>query len=111
MHEMALTQGIVDICLRHSAGQRISTVVIEIGTLSGVVPEAVEFCFSACSSDTLAASARLEIRRLEAQGRCLDCSTLQPVERLYDPCRQCGGYALEILSGEEMRVVEIDVDD
>ncbi|SJZ35386.1 Hydrogenase-3 nickel incorporation protein HypA [Trichlorobacter thiogenes] len=111
MHEMSLTQGIVDICLQHSGGQRITTVVIEIGTLSGVVPEAVEFCFSACSSDTLAESARLEIRRLEAQGRCLDCSTLQPVERLYDPCRHCGSYALEILSGEEMRVVEIEVDD
>ncbi|MCE1225217.1 MAG: hydrogenase maturation nickel metallochaperone HypA [Geobacteraceae bacterium] len=111
MHEMALTQGIVDICLQHSAGQRITAVVIEIGTLSGVVPEAVEFCFAACRSDTLAESARLEIRRLEAQGRCLDCSTLQPVERLYDPCRHCGSYTLEILSGEEMRVVEIEVDD
>ncbi|ACD97164.1 hydrogenase maturation nickel metallochaperone HypA/HybF [Trichlorobacter lovleyi] len=111
MHEMALTQGIVDICLQHAGGQRISTVVIEIGTLSGVVPEAVEFCFSACSTETLAASARLEIRRIEAQGRCLDCSGVQPVERLYDPCRQCGSYALELLSGEEMRVVEIEVDD
>ena len=111
MHEMALTQGIVDICLQHSAGQRITAVVVEIGTLSGVVPEAVEFCFAACSSGTLAESARLEIKRQEAQGRCLDCSTLQPVERLYDPCRQCGSYALEILSGEEMRVVEIEVDD
>lgn len=111
MHEMALTRGIVDICLQHAAGRRIKIVAVEIGTLSGVVPEAVDFCFSACSSDTLAEGARLEIRRQEAEGRCLDCAALQPVEQLYDPCRQCGSYALEILRGKEMRVVEIEVDD
>lgn len=111
MHEMSLTQGIVDICLQHAGGQRISAVVIEIGTLSGVVPESVEFCFSACSSETLAESAQLEIRKIEAQGRCLDCATVQTIERLYDPCRSCGSYPLEILTGKEMRVVEIEVED
>lgn len=111
MHELALTQGIVDICLQHAGSRKIKVVVVEIGMLSGVVPEAVEFCFAACSRDTLAEAADLEIHQKEAEGRCLDCLMIQPVELLYDPCCQCGSYALEILSGKEMRVVEIEVDD
>ena len=111
MHEMAITQGIVDICLQHAAGRAVRQVVVEIGDLSGVVPEAVVFCFSACSADTLAAEARLEIRQVHGLGRCLDCSTEQQLSRLYDPCRQCGSYALTLLKGEELRVVELEVDD
>jgi hydrogenase nickel incorporation protein HypA/HybF len=111
MHEMAITQGIVDICLQHTAGRAVRQVVVEIGDLSGVVPEAVAFCFSACTVDTLAAEARLEIRQVQGLGRCLDCSTEQPLARLYDPCRQCGSYALTLLKGDELRVVELEVDD
>ncbi len=111
MHEMAITQGIVDICLQHAHDKQIRQVVIEIGDLSGVVPEAVTFCFSACTVDTLAAEARLEIRQVSGLGQCLDCGTEQPLERLYDPCRQCGSYALRLLKGEELRVVELEIDD
>jgi len=109
MHEMALVQEIVDLCLHHAVGKPVLAVTVEIGVLSGVVPEAVEFCFAACSNGTLVASARLEIRQTAGLGRCLQCQTTQAMSQLYDPCRQCGSYALEIMSGEEMRVVAIEV--
>lgn len=111
MHEMAITQGIIDICLRHSGNKKIISVIVEIGVLSGVVPEAVEFCFAACSNDTAAENSRLEIIKTCGLGRCIDCNTEQAVERLYDKCQICGSYAMEILCGEEMRVVEIEVED
>ncbi|MBV5323377.1 hydrogenase maturation nickel metallochaperone HypA [bacterium] len=111
MHEMSITQGIVDICLQHAGGKHVTSVLIEIGVLSGVVPEAIDFCFSACSCDTTAENARLTILQTEGRGRCLECKLEQPLVKLYDPCQQCGSYSLDILSGEEMRVIEIEVDD
>lgn len=111
MHEMSITQGIVDICLQYAGDKPVMAVILEIGALSAVVPEAVEFCFAACSVDTIAEGARLEIREVAGKGRCLDCNFEQPLLRLYDPCLQCGSYALEVISGEEMRVVEIEVAD
>lgn len=111
MHEMSITQGIIDICLHHAGGRPVNTVVVEIGALSGVVPEAVEFCFTACGIDTLVEGARLDIKRIGGKSRCQECSAEQPMERLYDPCCQCGSYALDIISGEEMRVIEIEVAD
>lgn len=111
MHEMAITQGIVELCEQHAAGRRIQLVTVEIGALSGVVPEAVEFCFAACASGTLAEQARLVIEQVAGQGRCLECQCLQPLQRLYDPCSACGAYLLEVVAGQEMRVREIEVED
>jgi hydrogenase nickel incorporation protein HypA/HybF len=101
----------IDICQHYSEGRCVKSVVIEIGSLSGVVPEAVEFCFAACARETEVEGARLEIRRLAAQGKCLECNTMQQIEQMYDPCSNCGSFMIEVSSGKEMRVLEIEVDD
>lgn len=111
MHEMAITQGIVELCERHASGRSINTVRVEIGQLSGVVPESIEFCFSACSVGTLAEKAELIIESVPGSGRCMECGLKQLMERLYDPCCSCGSCPLEVISGQEMRVREIEVDD
>ncbi|MGE3259005.1 MAG: hydrogenase maturation nickel metallochaperone HypA [Geobacter sp.] len=111
MHEMALSQDIVAICQRNAGGRPVSLVVVEIGQLSGVVPEAVVFCFEACSAGTLVAGARLQIQPVAGKGRCLDCRHESPLERLFDPCCNCGSFRIEVLSGQEVRVREIDVVD
>lgn len=111
MHEMALTQGIVEICEQHAGGRPVTLVVIEIGQLSGVVPEAVAFCFEACSTDTVVAGARLQIEAVAGQGRCLDCQQEQALGRLFDPCSSCGSYRVDAVSGLEVRVREIEVAD
>ena len=64
MHEMSITQGIIDLCLQHAGGRRVNSLEVEIGELSSVVPEAIEFCFEACSRDTLLEGAELVIVRI-----------------------------------------------
>lgn len=111
MHEMSITQGIVDICENHARGRRVLSVDVEIGELSGVVPDAIAFCFEACSQRTLLEGARINIIRIPGGGRCLDCSADTKLTTLFDACQRCGGYRVSIVSGEEMRVREIEVDE
>ncbi|MBK5273870.1 MAG: hydrogenase maturation nickel metallochaperone HypA [Desulfuromonadales bacterium] len=111
MHEMSITQGIIDICEKYAEGRRVLSVDVEIGELSSVVPEAVEFCFEACSLGTLLEGAGINIIRVPGSGYCLDCDRETPLEALFGACRQCGGYHVTIMTGEEMRVKEIEVDD
>lgn len=111
MHEMALTQGIVELCEQHAGGHPVTTVVVSIGALSSVVPEALEFCFEACSLGTLLEGASLRIELVPGRGCCQECQYDQPMERLFDPCSQCGSFLMEILSGQDMRVREIEVAD
>lgn len=110
MHELSITRGVVEICEQHAQGRRVLSVILEIGSLSGVVPEAVEFCFEACTRGTLLDGARLEIVRLSGRGRCLDCGVVSEIGSYYDPCPSCGGFRLEIVQGEELRVKELDVE-
>lgn len=111
MHEMSITQGIIDICESHAGGRRVLAIDVEIGELSSVVPDAVIFCFEACSQDTLLQGARLTIIRIPGAGHCLDCDADTPLTALFGACQTCGSYQVKIISGEEMRVREIEVDD
>ena len=111
MHEMSITQGIIDICEQHALGKRVLSLDVEIGELSSIVPEAIEFCFEACSKGTLLEGASLNIIRIPGRGRCQECGAETPLKEVYGACAQCGGYRVTIESGEEMRVREIEVEE
>lgn len=111
MHEMSITQGIIELCLQHAGGRRINSLEVEIGELSNVVPEAVEFCFEACSRETLLEGARLSITRIPGRGQCQECGSETPLTELFGMCRHCGSGCVVIIAGEEMRVREIEVED
>jgi hydrogenase nickel incorporation protein HypA/HybF len=110
MHEMSLTQSVVEICEKNATGRRVTSVTLEIGSLAGVVPEAIEFCFDVCTRETLLEGASLIIERVRAQGRCQGCGADFAVSAAYDPCPVCGGYGVELLCGEELRVKELEVE-
>lgn len=110
MHELAVTREIVEILRRRSEGRRILRVVVEVGRLSCVAPEAMRFCFDLCAEGTPAAGARLEIVRTPGRGNCRTCGADVPLESPLGRC-DCGSTDLEWRSGEELRVVEMDVED
>jgi hydrogenase nickel incorporation protein HypA/HybF len=111
MHEMSITQGIIEICENHAGGRRVLSIDVEIGELSSVVPDAVLFCFEACSQGTLLEGAQINIIRPPGTGLCMDCGCETPLTALFGACRKCGGYRVSVISGEEMRVREIEVDE
>jgi hydrogenase nickel incorporation protein HypA/HybF len=61
VHELAITQAIVEAASEHAAGAKVIKVIVEIGKLSGVLPDAVRFCFDLCCEDTPLQGAALEI--------------------------------------------------
>jgi hydrogenase nickel incorporation protein HypA/HybF len=107
---MSIAQSIAEICEQSAGGRRVLAVVLEIGELSNIMPESLEFCFDACTRDTLLDGARLEIVRIPGRGRCASCAGEFPLKALYDPCPACGGYGVEIVAGEEMTVKELEVE-
>ena len=86
MHEMALTQGIVELAVetaKREGATRVRRVFADIGVLSHVEPEALLFCFDAVSAGTIAEGATLEIERVPGAGWCMDCGKTVPLaERL-----------------------------
>ena len=110
MHEMSITMNVVEICEGHAGGRRVTDVVLEIGELSGLVPDSIEFCFEACSKGTLLEGARLRLEMIPGIGGCAVCGKQLPVASLFDPCAGCGAFGLEIVSGQELRVKELELE-
>ena len=113
MHELGITQSIVEIAERTARQQqamKVLSVTVELGSLSGVVPEALEFCYEACSQDTLLEGSRLLIEQITARARCRACHREYAVEDLHACCPVCGSAAGDLLCGEELRIKEMEID-
>ncbi len=112
MHELALSQGIIDVVCRQAAADgasRVLRVRIAVGALSHVEPNAIEFCFDAVSRGTLADGARLEIDRPAGRAHCLACESVVDVAGYDSPCPACGAHRWVLVGGDELRVLELEV--
>ncbi len=111
MHELALTQSIVDLatrCGRQEGLQRVTRVVVEVGVAAGVEPQALDFCFDIVAADTMARSAELVIERVGLRGACRTCATEFDAPHMAAACPACGAYGARWLRGRELRVKSID---
>lgn len=108
MHELSICQSIVDsVCEAVPEGE-VLVVTLEIGKLSGVVPDAVRFCFDACTRGTRVEGARLDVVDVPGRGRCGSCERELDVNELVAQC-PCGNPFLEILRGRELRIRSVEV--
>lgn len=109
MHELALTQSIVNMVAEHAQGRHVRRVRLEIGRLTCVMPDAIRFCFDVAAAETPLEGALLEIIEIEAWARCRVCGGTFVQETHFASCR-CGAHDCERISGEELRVREYEVD-
>lgn len=113
MHEMSLAEGILQLVTdtaRREAATRVKTVVLEIGELSAVEPEALKFCFDVVTHGSIAQGAVLEIVAVPGTGWCMPCGETVVMEELYAACPKCGSYQVQTTGGREMRVKEIEIE-
>jgi len=108
MHELAITQSIVDAVSDHTAGAPVRAVHVRVGRLSGVVADSMRFCFDLVTDGTALHGARLDIEEPEGQAHCRDCGadfTLPDLVLLCD----CGSADVQVLSGRELSVTAVEV--
>jgi len=110
MHELAITRNIVAIVGEAAQGRRVTRVTLEIGKLSGVMADAVAFCFDVVAAETPVAGAALDIRQIDGRARCRDCGDEFAADTLFAPC-PCGSRRCVRLAGEELNVKAIEVEE
>ena len=114
MHELSIAQSILEIVEQHVPGDRqrcIRSVMVDVGELSGVVPESLSFSFEVIVAGTPLESARLEIRRIPVIMRCPDCAAEIERETPVFECSGCGGKNLRMIAGNELQVREVELED
>ena len=98
MHELSITENILEIALRHAekAGcVRVTDLFLVIGDLSSVVDDSVQFYWDFVSEVTVAEGAKLHFRRIPAEFQCKGCAHTYPMtEDLV--CPACGSSKIRI---------------
>jgi hydrogenase nickel incorporation protein HypA/HybF len=108
MHELAVAESIVAAVEEKVLPRRVACVRLQIGELSGVVTEALRFCFDLCTEGTALEGAALEIDEVHGRARCRCCGNELSIDSLLDLC-PCGTADLELLAGQELRIKEVEV--
>ena len=108
MHELAITEGVVDAVTGRLPGSKITCVRLEIGALSGVVADSVRFCFDLVTDGTNLEGARLEISEPPARGRCRNCGAEFEPDGPIALC-SCGSADVAILAGSELRIMSVEL--
>jgi hydrogenase nickel incorporation protein HypA/HybF len=108
MHEMAITQSVVDAVCEHAAGRRVHSVRLEVGALCAIVPDAMRFCFDLATEGTVADGARLDLDVRTAVARCRTCRSDFALRDMILLC-PCGSADVEVLAGRDMRILSMEV--
>jgi hydrogenase nickel incorporation protein HypA/HybF len=115
MHELSIALGIVDVVseeLSRLGAVRVDAVHLRLGALSGVVKEALLFSFEAAAAGTPIDGARLQIEDVAATVWCASCAAERALASVaLRRCPVCNAVAPEIVRGEELEVIGLEVVD
>lgn len=111
MHELALSGAVLNTVVKHAGSRRVRVVSLRIGQLRQVVPETLEFYFQLVARDTVCEGARLEQQLVQARLRCACCGHEWTIEIPAFRCQACGGGEVSALSGEELEVESIEIEE
>src|SRR5689334_15373820 len=111
MHELAIADSVVRIACAHAAGRKVRTVELKVGHLRQVVPSALEFAFALVAEGTELEGSDLKTEVVPAGGRCHACGFDGPLPQFPLQCQSCGGFDVEVLRGEELLVVALEIED
>ena len=108
MHELGTAQNIVALVAEYAQGTKVQRVLLEVGKLSAITPDSIQFCFDICAKDTVLEGAKLEILETSGLACCRQCGAEFILENSRDRCK-CGSTQLNLIAGQELRIKEIEV--
>ena len=107
MHELSIVMSIVDIAqeqAQKAKASAIDEIELDIGTLSGIEMEALEFAWKEGVRETLLEHAVKKINHIQGKAICMDCKAEFEINNYYDACPVCGEHLINIIQGKELRV-------
>ena len=113
MHELAITQSILDIAMseaKRNNATKVLSITIKLGEYSGVVPVLIQDYFNLISKSTVAQNAKLILEKVPLSVECQDCKIVSNISKLKIECPSCKGTNLKMLTGREFYVSSLEVE-
>jgi len=105
MHELSIVASLYEIMEEKAKEQKAKTITkvkLQVGLLSGVVPEFLETAFDIFKKDTMASEATLEIIKVPLTIKCRSCGSEGTFLEPRFICAECGSVDIEMQTGKEL---------
>lgn len=113
MHELVIVEGILDVIIpevkKHHA-EKILSIKLKIGEMSGVVPECIHEYFGVASKGTIAEGAKVIIEKTPVMITCPDCGYSGEIRKGMHECPSCGSLRFRITSGSEYFIDSVEAE-
>jgi hydrogenase nickel incorporation protein HypA/HybF len=113
MHELAVTENLLEIALRHAVkadAGKITDIHVVIGDLSSIIDDSVCFYWDIVAKGTIAEGAQIHFQRLHTLFECLECYTQFELETDRFTCPSCKGQKITIKQGKEFYLESIQIE-
>lgn len=113
MHELSIVASLFEIMeekTREKGSKKIISVKLQVGKLSGVVPEFLFTAFDMYKKDTIAHDAELEIEEVPLKIQCKSCGKIMILEDIEFICSFCGSQDLITLTGTELLLEKMELE-
>ena len=112
MHEAGIIASALETVRREAAARqatRVHRVVLRIGSLAGVDPEALRFAYDSLAPGTIAADAVLDIETVVARAHCAACNADFAIESGFIfTCPQCRALSAQVCAGRELELARLE---
>ena len=113
VHELSLCQSLISqveaIADRHGAS-RVVSITLGIGPLSGVERDLLETAYPLASAGSVADQAHLEVESVPVRVRCRSCGAESEARPNRLLCGDCGDWQTDLVSGDEMLLIRVELD-
>jgi hydrogenase nickel incorporation protein HypA/HybF len=115
MHELSIAMSMIDIASEEAAavgGGRVMALHLKLGPLSGVIKDALLFSYDVAASGTALEGSSLVIEEVPVVVFCRSCNQQRTIETIQHlGCPLCGELAPEVVSGRELQIVAMEIED
>ena len=111
MHELSIADAIVSVADRNARGRRVLAVEVAIGELRQVVPSALALGFQLCAEGTAVEGAELRVEQCRIRIVCRQCAEEGGAEPFPLRCDRCGSVDVDVVAGEELHVVALELEE
>ncbi len=113
MHELSVVANLFEILeekLTAQTGKKICSIKLQVGLLSGVVPELLKTAFDIYKKDTFAEDAEMDIIEVPCKIERQECGTVACKEDYVFICDKCGSTKMTTLEGTEMILETMEIE-
>jgi hydrogenase nickel incorporation protein HypA/HybF len=113
MHEYSIVQALLDQCEREAkkaGANKVLSVAVKIGKLSGVEPKLLKTAFEFFSEDSFCKGAKLRASVQNIVVECAQCGAKSEIGDLDFRCPKCESERITIIDGEDLILMSVEME-